>query len=641
MYDLTTDYTPKGDQITAIPQIVNNFNYTNAQTLLGVTGSGKTFTMANVIKELNLPTLILAPNKTLTYQLYNEMKEYFPNSNVSYYVSHFDYYLPESFNSVTNTYREKDTLVNEELKKIRLETTYNLLKDEPNTIVVSSISAIYGAGNPLDFKKSIIDISVGDTIPFNSVLYSISSNLYSREHTNKKGTFSVIGDTIIIRPLYLDYNIRITFWGDDVESIEYVTSNNKRIKSVNTIKIFPNGIVTNPQTLPTIITNIETELAKQLQYFKTNNLIEEHDRLKERTNYDISMLQELGWVSGIENYSMYFDGRVHGERPKCLLDFFPNEFLTIIDESHLFIPQLNTMAKSSYSTKMNLVKHGFRLPSALESRPLNFNEFFDVVDKILFVSATPSEFELQKSNGLIVEQVIRPTFIPDPINLIVSKDNQVDDCLDRMNAVINNGGQIILNTLTKKMSENLTQYLINLDYNVRYLHGDINALDRITLITDFKEQNFDVIIGVNLLREGLDFPNVQLVCVFDADMEGFLRNKNSLIQLAGRAARNTNSTVILYADKITQSIDEFINESKRRRTKQLNYNSKHNIEPTNKVVTKPIKTVDIVNIPTNNDVAITVSYAKDMMNKMAKEQDFISAAYWRDIYLQLLQTGKQ
>ncbi|MEI6899643.1 MAG: excinuclease ABC subunit UvrB, partial [Bacteroidota bacterium] len=554
-----------------------------AQVLVGVTGSGKTFTIANVLQQIQKPALVLSHNKTLAAQLYGEFRQFFPDNAVEFFVSYYDYYQPEAYIPTTNTYIEKDLSINEEIEKLRLSTTSSLLSGRRDIIVVSSVSCIYGIGNPDDFSQNVIHIKSGDLLSRNKLLHGFVEGLYSRTETDfQRGRFRVKGDTVDIFPAYLDFAYRIIFFGDEIESIEsFEPQSGQKLDTYEEVTIYPANIfVTSKEKMKNSLYEIQDDMMRQVAYFKETGKEFEAKRLEDRVTYDLEMMRELGYCSGIENYSRYFDGRASGTRPFCLLDFFPDDYLLIIDESHVTVPQIRAMFGGDRSRKQNLVEYGFRLPSAMDNRPLKFDEFEAMVNQVIFVSATPADYELQKCQGVVVEQVIRPTGLLDPLVEVRPSLNQVDDLLDEINKRVYKKERVLVTTLTKRMAEELTKYFTRLDIRCRYIHSDVDTLERVEILRDLRMGVFDVLVGVNLLREGLDLPEVSLVAILDADKEGFLRSERSLTQTAGRAARNLNSLVIMYADKITNSMERMINETNRRRIKQMAYNEANNITPT-------------------------------------------------------------
>ena len=648
-FSLISKYTPAGDQPEAINKLVNGINRNEKfQTLEGVTGSGKTFTIANVLQKVNKPTLVLAHNKTLAAQLYSELKEYFPNNLVEYFVSYYDYYQPEAFIPVTNTYIEKDLSINDEIEKLRLSTTTSLLSGRRDVIVVASVSCLYGIGNPIEYKKNTINIDQNLKISRTDLLKSLVNSLYSRAHIDfEPGTFRVQGDIIEVYLSYRDSKIRFNFFGDEIESIEEINQKNKNF--IETVSIFPaNMFATQNDVLFKAMDQIRIDLGKQVDYFKEIGKHLEAKRLEERTLFDLEMMQELGYCSGIENYSRYIDGREPGTRPFCLIDYFPDDFITVIDESHVTIPQIRAMYGGDRSRKENLVEYGFRLPAAMDNRPLKFEEFELLQNQIIYVSATPSDYELIKCEGIIVEQIIRPTGLLDPEIEIKETKNQIDDIINELQERINNKERTLITTLTKKMSEELVKYLIKVDINSRYIHSDIDTIERIEILNELRSGKFDVLVGVNLLREGLDLPEVSLVIILDADKEGFLRSKKSLIQTIGRAARNINGKAIMYADKITKSMQETIDLTKKRRAKQELFNLQNKITP--KQIIKNLKDTfekekitenkSIINIDDNSKVDLNITKAekeklireiRKQMEDAAKELNFLEAARLRDL----------
>ncbi len=583
-FKLSSQFIPTGDQPQAIKSITEGIlKGEHAQVLLGVTGSGKTFTMANVIAQVNKPTLIMSHNKTLVSQLYGEFRQFFPQNAVEYYVSYYDYYQPEAFIPSSNTYIEKDLMINQEIEKLRLKTTSSLLSGRRDIIVLASVSCIYGAGNPKDYENSIIRLKVGDKISRNTLLYSLVDSLYSRTTADfQRGNFRVKGDVVDIFPAYADVAYRVSFFGDDIEELLIIDPvSGRKQESVQHLAIFPaNNYVTPKDQLQDAIRAIQDDLVLQLEYFKSIGKHLEAKRLEERTNFDLEMIRELGYCSGIENYSRYLDKRKSGERPFCLIDYFPEDFLLIVDESHVTMPQVRAMYGGDRSRKENLVEYGFRLPSAMDNRPLKFNEFETLIPQTVYVSATPSEYEIREAEGVVVEQIIRPTGLLDPVIEVRPCLNQVDDLLEEIDNRIKMGDRILVTTLTKRMAEELSKYMAKLHIKANYIHSEVKTIDRVEILRDLRLGKFDVLIGVNLLREGLDLPEVSLVAIMDADKEGFLRNDKSLTQTIGRAARNENGKVIMYADRITDSMQRTMDENTRKREIQIAYNTKHGIRPT-------------------------------------------------------------
>ena len=660
-FKLISEFQPTGDQPTAIKQLVEGLNNeTKHQVLLGVTGSGKTFTAANVIQQVNKPTLILSHNKTLAAQLYSEFKQFFPDNAVEYFVSYYDYYQPEAFLPTTGTYIEKDLQINDEIEKLRLSATSALLSGRRDVIVVCSVSCIYGMGNPTDFKSTIISIAVGQIISRNKFLHQLVSALYSRTTEEfKRSTFRVKGDTVDISLSYADYSVRICFYGDEIESIEtFDDKNGSIIQKFDAFTIYPANIfVTAPDTLEKAMVLIQDDLVKHVAFLKSQGKDLEAKRIEERVNYDLEMMRELGYCSGIENYSRYMDGRQPGTRPFCLMDYFPEDYLIMIDESHATIPQIRAMFGGDFSRKQNLVEYGFRLPSAFDNRPLKFEEFESLISQAIYISATPAEYELEKAEGVIVEQLVRPTGILDPIIEVRPSANQVDDLLDEIHKTVEKDERILVTTLTKRMAEELSKYLTKLKIRCRYIHSEVDTLERIEILRQLRIGMFDVLIGINLLREGLDLPEVSLVCILDADKEGFLRNVRSLVQTSGRAARNVNGRVIMYADKITDSMQITIDETERRRKKQIEYNYKNGITPKQagkKALLKPnehgievsyngklvMTYVDndsytaaadpVVQYMSKDELKKQITKLKTAMLRASKEMDFMEAARLRD-----------
>ena len=661
-FQLQSTYTPSGDQPSAIKQLTEGvLEEERYQTLLGVTGSGKTFTIANLIQNIQRPTLVLTHNKTLVAQLYGEFKQFFPNNAVGYFVSYYDYYQPEAYLPTSGVYIEKDLSINEELDKLRLQATAQLLSGRRDIIIVASVSCIYGMGNPTEYEKGIIRIQKGMVIARQAFLHALVNSLYHRTVTEfDRGSFRVNGDTVDIRLPYVDYGYRITFFGDEIESIESLEiESGKRIEEMENAAIFPANLYLAPKEMvQEIIAEIQDEMRAQVEYFKSTGKHLEAQRLKERVEYDIEMIRELGYCTGIENYSRFFDRRIPGTRPFCLLDYFPKDFLCVVDESHVTIPQISGMYGGDRSRKMNLVEYGFRLPSAMDNRPLNFNEFENIIGQSIFVSATPGEYELEKTGGLIVEQVVRPTGLLDPPIEVRPTKNQIDDLLEEIAMQVEKGDRVLVTTLTKKMAEEMDRYLSRIQIKSKYIHSDIDALERVEILRELRLGIIDVLVGVNLLREGLDLPEVSLVVVLDADKEGFLRNEKSLTQTAGRAARNVDGRVIFYADQMTKSMQRTIDETNRRRDKQIKYNIEHHITPT--TIVKSIQqvmaqsavldikgyTLNNINIRTTDNLIMVaepensyttipqiekaISQTKKQMDKFAKALDFMEAAKLRD-----------
>lgn len=661
-FQLQSPYTPAGDQPSAIEQLTNGLkNGEPFQTLLGVTGSGKTFTMANVIQQVQRPTLVLTHNKTLVAQLYGEFKQFFPDNAVGYFVSYYDYYQPEAYMPVSDTYIEKDLSINEELDKLRLQATSELLSGRRDIIVVASVSCIYGMGNPTEFENGIIRIHTGQTISRQGFLHQLVNSLYQRSQGDfSRGTFRVKGDTVDINLPYVDYGYRVTFFGDEIESIDSLDkATAKRIGTLQHAAIFPANLYLAPKDMiQHIMFEIQDELMLQIEYFKKNGKLIEAQRLKERVEYDLEMIRELGYCNGIENYSRFFDRRKPGTRPFCLLDYFPKDFLCIIDESHQTIPQVAGMYGGDRSRKMVLVDYGFRLPSALDNRPLNFYEFEQMIGQTIFVSATPGEYELEKCEGIVVEQVVRPTGLLDPPIEIRPSINQIDDLLGAIDERVKQGDRVLVTTLTKRMAEEMDKYLGRIRIKSKYIHSDVDTLERVEILRQLRLGEIDVLVGVNLLREGLDLPEVSLVAILDADKEGFLRNERSLTQTAGRAARNANGLVIFYADTITMSMQRTIDETNRRREKQIAYNQLHGITPTTvrksvEQIMQQTSVLDIKGYDANSSLAVkeniltqaaesegeyntipqlekAIQKVKKEMEKAARDLDFMEAAQLRD-----------
>ncbi len=651
-FKLHSEFQPTGDQPEAIKQLVTGIeNGDEDQVLLGVTGSGKTFTVANVIEKVQRPTLVLAHNKTLAAQLYNEFKNFFPENAVEYFVSYYDYYQPEAYIAHSNTYIEKDLSINDEIEKLRLSATSSLLSGRRDVLVVASVSCLYGIGNPVEFNKNVIHIQEGQTITRNNLLNQFVTSLYSRSDADfLRGNFRVRGDVIDIFPAYSDYAVRIHFFDDEIEQIEtFDVPTGTIIENYSEINIYPaNLFVTSQDILQNAIKNIQDDLLKQVDFFKEQGKNLEAKRILERTEFDLEMIRELGYCSGIENYSRYLDGRNPGSRPFCLLDYFPDDYLMVIDESHVTVPQVHAMYGGDHSRKQNLVEYGFRLPSAMDNRPLKFEEFTQLQNQVLYISATPADYELEKSDGVFVEQVIRPTGLLDPIIEVRPTENQIDDLIEEIQKRVEEDERILVTTLTKRMAEEVTKYFTKLQIRTRYIHSDVDTLERVEIMQDLRAGRFDVLVGVNLLREGLDLPEVSLVAIMDADKEGFLRSHRSLTQTVGRAARNLNGMAIMYGDKITNSMKITIDETNRRREKQIAYNVKNNIQPKalnksldNDLVNNPYQkkdfTLEVTKAAENENEYLTrpqieqkIKTKQKEMEQAAKNLEFILAASIRD-----------
>jgi excinuclease ABC subunit B len=665
-FKLTSKYQPTGDQPEAIRKLVRGVQQNEqGQVLLGVTGSGKTFTVANLIQEVQRPTLVLTHNKTLTAQLYGEFKEFFPDNAVEYFVSYYDYYQPEAYLSHSDTYIEKDLSINEEVDKLRLRATSSLLSGRRDIIIVASVSCIYGMGNPEDYKAGIIRIQRGEIISRNSLLYKLVDSLYSRtEGALTRGTFRVKGDTVDISLPYVDYGYRISFYGDEIEEIDILDIHSgQRQEPLQHAAIFPANLYVAPKDrLKFIIREIEDELFAQEEYFTREKKYIEAKRIHERTHFDLEMIRELGYCNGVENYSRFFDGRPQGTRPFCLLDYFPDDYLMIVDESHVTLPQVRGMWGGDRARKLNLVNFGFRLPSAIDNRPLNFTEFESLINQVIYVSATPGDYELEQTGGVVVEQIVRPTGLLDPPIVIRPSINQIDDLMEEVDERIKVGERVLVTTLTKRMAEELSGYFAKLNIKCKYIHSEVETMERVEILRDLRIGDFDVLVGVNLLREGLDLPEVSLVAILDADKEGFLRNDRSLTQTAGRAARNANGMVIFYADKITDSMQKTIDETTRRRAIQMAYNEKHGITPqtitrtreeilarksildvregSKKAYVEPavepsLAADPVLNFMSRDQIERMIVDTERKMKEAAKELDFITAAQYRDEMLAL------
>ena len=656
-FKVASEYKPTGDQPDAIRQLAEGIeNGDRFQTLLGVTGSGKTFTAANVIEKVQRPTLVLSHNKTLAAQLYGEMKQFFPDNAVEYFVSYYDYYQPEAYLPTTDTYIEKDLSINKDIEKLRLSTTSSLLSGRRDVVVVSSVSCLYGIGNPEDFHANITELKVGQPVSRNAMLRQLVDALYSRTEVDfQRGNFRVKGDTVDIFPAYADTGIRIVFWGDEIEEISsFDPLTGQTYGQMDDVVIYPANIfVTTKSRMNSAIKQIQDDLVAQIDYFQEIGKNQEAKRIEERTEYDLEMMRELGYCPGIENYSRYFDGRSPGSRPFCLLDYFPDDFLCVVDESHVTIPQIRAMYGGDNSRKTTLVEFGFRLPAAIDNRPLKFEEFENIVNQLVYVSATPADYELAKCEGVVVEQIIRPTGLLDPVIDVRPSTNQIDDLLHEIHLRIEKNERVLVTTLTKRMAEELSKYLLNMGVKTRYIHSDVDTMERVEIMEQLRKGEFDVLVGINLLREGLDLPEVSLVAILDADKEGFLRSERSLTQTAGRAARNLNGMVIMYADKITDSMQRTIDSTNYRREKQLKYNEENNIVPTQ--IIKPTREIigyeyrsgkkpdeyadaiqpdvaadPVVQYMTPDALEKTIAKTKKQMKAAAKELDFIEAARLRD-----------
>ena len=670
-FKLVSDFSPTGDQPRAIDELITGINNgEDGQVLLGVTGSGKTFTVANMVAQLNRPTLVLSHNKTLAAQLYGEFKQFFPENAVEYFISYYDYYQPEAYIPTSDTFIEKDLAINEDIEKLRLAATSALLSGRRDVLVVASVSCIYGIGNPTEFARHVVSLRKGMVVARNQLLFNLVDILYNRtEGEFKRGNFRVKGDTVDIFPAYADFAYRLTFWGDELESIQRIDpTTGRKLSDEDAVTIFPaNLFVTGKDVAKTAIHQIQDDLVAQIGLFENEQRYLEAKRIKERTEFDLEMIREIGYCSGVENYSRYFDRRKPGERPFCLLDYFPEDYLMIIDESHVTVPQVRAMWGGDRSRKVSLVDFGFRLPSAMDNRPLTFNEFEGLMNQTIYVSATPGEYELQKTGGVVVEQIIRPTGLLDPVIEVRPTVNQIDDLLEEVDATIKKGDRVLVTTLTKRMAEELTKYLLKIGIKTQYIHSEVKTLDRVEILRQLRLGEIDVLVGVNLLREGLDLPEVSLVTIMDADKEGFLRNERSLIQTIGRAARNSDGRVIMYADRITGSMRSAIDETNRRRSVQMAYNEEHGITPTtirkeHKQVLKSTAVADKkkdrrnyratdhepalaaeaeINYSNMEDIDKLVDQVRKSMEKAAKELNFKEAARLRDELFELEKLQKK